>query len=275
MKTQTTKDTDILNAVILKTMPNIEDYDDIEEYYDGYWQIVLENQLIFLPNNHIIFWGFETSISKKQCDLLKSIIELNTKSYSEDGYSEEQIIKNVGYTQENLEKNRLEAYKRFIITSSSIIKRKIKSSIKEACINRISVNRYNPFIKGVEKDKLVEKDDIEQLCSTLRNDSDFMNKILKADLNLVKIFTYLLNFTDSYDKTYSSFHADKALDKLISSVEGQKQKTKHRFFKTEFTFRQRKLERRKKIDRKIRAKDNNFMYAKITPTKANTNNFIN
>lgn len=48
------------NSIILEKTPsvaNITNITDFEEYYDIYWQLILNYQLIFFPNNKIIFLG--------------------------------------------------------------------------------------------------------------------------------------------------------------------------------------------------------------------------
>ena len=76
---------DKLSCIIINEFPNIEDFEDKEEYYDGYWQLVSNYPLIMLPKNRIIFWGFEVVIAKNEYDLLKAIIDLNTNSPCEYG----------------------------------------------------------------------------------------------------------------------------------------------------------------------------------------------
>lgn len=77
--------------------PNIDNFEDSEEYYDFYYSIVLEYPLIFLPNHKIIFWGLEVTLLKNEYDLLKEIILLNTHKHQDEGYSEQEIIKSIDY----------------------------------------------------------------------------------------------------------------------------------------------------------------------------------
>lgn len=90
------------HAIILDDFPKQEYFDDIEDFYDCYYEKILSYPLIMLPKNKIIFWGFEVTILKKEYELLKSIIDLNTKQPKKLEYTEEQIIKQVAYCQNNL-----------------------------------------------------------------------------------------------------------------------------------------------------------------------------
>lgn len=60
-----------------------------------------------LPKNKIIFWRFEVTILRKEYELLKAIINLNTNHPSEFGYTEEQIMEHVPYCQNNNIRNSL------------------------------------------------------------------------------------------------------------------------------------------------------------------------
>ena len=59
-----------LSCIIINEFPNIGSFEDKEEYYDGYWQLVLNYPLILLPRNKIIFCGFEIELLKNEYDLL-------------------------------------------------------------------------------------------------------------------------------------------------------------------------------------------------------------
>ena len=261
---------DKLSCIIINEFPNIEDFEDKEEYYDGYWQLVSNYPLIMLPKNRIIFWGFEVVIAKNEYDLLKAIIDLNTNSPCEYGYTEEQLIENVDYRQRNSKIDKKEAYQRFITTSMSRIKTKITKAVVEACFNRIDVNKYNPFIIGKDSDRRNFT-----AIDSLRKDKTFTSNIMSANLNLIKIFPYLLNFVSMYDKYYSSFVLKKAFTSLICSAKGQKQLALHRHYKTDFIFSTQKFCRNYTQRARLRIKDENFSYAKTTPTKYNLYNFVN
>ena len=92
----------------------------------------------------------------------------------------------------------------------SRIKTKITKAVVEACINRIDVNKYNPFIVGKDSDRRNFT-----AIDSLKNDKTFTSNIMSANLNLIKIFPYLLNFVSMYDKYYSSFVLKKAFTSLI------------------------------------------------------------
>lgn len=261
---------DKLSCIIINEFPNIEDFEDKEEYYDGYWQLVSNYPLIMLPKNRIIFWGFEVVIAKNEYDLLKAIINLNTNSHCEYGFTEEQLIENVDYRQRNSKIDKKEAYQRFITTSMSRIKTKITKAVVEACINRIDVNKYNPFIIGKDSDRRNFT-----AIDSLKKDKTFASNIMSADINLIKIFPYLLNFVSMYDKYYSSFVLKKVFPSLIRSAKGQKQKALHRYYQTDFIFSDKTLCRNYTQRARLRIKDENFSYAKTTPTKYNLYNFVN
>ncbi len=259
-----------LSCIIINEFPNIGSFEDKEEYYDGYWQLVLNYPLILLPRNKIIFWGFEIELLKNEYDLLKSIIKLNTDISSELGYSEEQLIESINYKRRSLKTSKLHASQRFITTSMSRIKKQISKAVVQACINRIEVNKYNPFIKGNGADKRNFTD-----IDDLRNDKTFLTSVMTANINLIKIFTYMSNFVSMYDNYYSSFVLKEALTSLICSVKGQKQYSLHRYYKTDFVFSDEKFSRNYKQTPRKRCKDKKFFYAKTTPTKHNLYNFIN
>lgn len=284
-------------SIELTNFPNINDFENFEEYFDVYYSIVLEYPLIFIPKNKIIFWGIEVEILKKEYDLLKEIIKLSTYNQKKAGYTEEELIQNINYKRTTSKYTRIEAYRRFIITSTSRIKKALQKKLVRICLDTIIANKYNPFIKGKiqEKDmrhyfvnvckKQIPKIDRQDkyimrctrlICKYLEKDKDFEKRVLSADLNLIKIFYPMLNFTKPYNTTYASFVFNNAFSSLMSSVKNQRQKSKHRRFKTDFIFC--KELKRRPIDSgyvRIRGKDKYFSYAKITPPKFNLCNFVN
>lgn len=277
--------------------PNIDNFEDSEEYYDFYYSIVLEYPLIFLPNDKIIFWGLEVTLLKNEYNLLKELILLNTHKHQDEGYSEQEIIKSIDYKKTTFNGNKIKSYQRFIITSKSRIKKVLKKRLVRACLDKIIVNKYNPFIEGKEHEhymknyivnecnKKIPKLDRQDLyiekctriiCKHLENDKRFEKIVLNANLNLVKIFSYMLNFTKPYNTLYSSFVFNKAFKDLIAPAKNQKHYSKHRRFTTNFIF-STEYKRYSFDDKYIRhrEKDKNFKYAKITPTKFNLYNFVN
>lgn len=258
-----------LHAIVLDKITIPTDSDELESFYDWYWQIVLDYPLIFLPENKIIFWGFEVKLLKNEYDLLKSIIKLNTENYSTNRFTEEEIIVNIDYKRVNSEQDKLKSYQRFITTSISKIKRALLDECTNCCINRIGFNLYNPFIEDKVDKKVITADKIPT------NNESFRKKVLVADINLTKIFTHMLNFTSAYDDNYSSFILKNAIASLISSPKGQKQHSEHRIYATEFVFNNTPFTRSSKIPLRLREKDDNFKYAKTTPTRYNLANFIN
>lgn len=259
-----------LSCIIMNKFPDIETFEDPEEYYDGYWQLVLDYPLIMIPENRIIFWGFDVQILKNEYDLLKSIINLNTNIPNEQGYNEEELTESINYRRRNFKVSKISASQRFITTSMSRIKSTIIQTATESCINRIEVNRYNPFIEGKESDKRKFTN-----INSLKMDRDFSKKVVSANLNLVKIFTHMSNFVSMYDKHYSSFILNKALNSLIYSASGQKQNSLHRYYKTDYIFSNEKFSRDYSPRQRLRYRDEKFSYSKVTPTKHNLYNFIN
>ena len=264
------------NSIILDEFPNIEDFENVEDYYDGYWNYVLNYPLIFLPQNRIIFWGFEVKISKNEYDLLKSLIRLNT---DKNGiFTEEEIVKNVGYKRRNGRGNKREAIQRFVITSVSRIKKAIKNALFDACINQIRLNLFNPFEEGLINNKRIKQEDLDMTITRLNKSKNFKKTICSADLNLTKILTYMLNFTNPYDELYSSFVFNTAFDNLIilQNKKKQKQNSEHNLYKTNFIFYNEKIQRNYQSNLpRLRAKDKNFKYAKDTRTKYNVCDFVN
>lgn len=277
--------------------PNIDNFDDSEEYYNGYYSIVLKYPLIFLPDNKIIFWGLEVKLLKNEYDLLKEIILLNTYKYQDEGYSEQEIIRNINYKKTTFKGNRTKSYQRFIITSMSRIKNVLKKKLVRVCLDKIIANKYNPFIEGKEHEhfmknyiinvcnKKISKLDRQDLyiekctriiCKYLEKDKSFEKVVLGANLNLVKIFSYMLNFTKPYNTMYSSFVFNNAFKDLIAPVKNQKHNSKHRRFTTNFVFStEYKIHALDDKYIRHRKKDKNFNYAKISPTKFNLYNFVN
>jgi hypothetical protein len=273
--------------------PQSEDYDDREKYYhdlesyhDAYWSAVIENPLIFLPKNTIIFWGFEVKLSKNEYDMLKSITDLNSSHYSNVGYTAEKILKNVDYRRNNLEKAKNITIQRTIITLKSSIKRKNSDRVVEVVQDIILFNKFNPYIEGKNKDKELKvgvKETTEELekVREVLNDNDFRKKVLKSELNLVKIHFHLLNFLKCDDLPYSAFNVAKAVDSLIRPAKSQKHHSKHRYFQTDFSLdaprrgevkylspKMRKIKKAEKVGKF------NFNYASIK-RKYNLYNFVN
>ena len=258
-----------LRAHIIDNFPNIEDFEDKEEYYDGYWQLVLDYPLIFLPNNKIIFWGFEVKILKNEYDMLKSIIKLNSETSTAKGFTEEQIIENIYYKRVNSRVDKLKSYQNFIKTSKSRIKKQLTDECVNCCINCITFNLFNPFINDKVAKKFITRKNIPT------NDKTFRDKVLNANINLTKIFTYMLNFTTPYDENYSSFLLKNALDSLLYISEYQEPNSKHKFYKTEFIFNDIPFVRNNKMPERQKGKDDRFRYAKTTPTRYNLYDFLN
>lgn len=281
----------------MPAFPKIEEFENIEEYYDGYYSRVLECPLIFLPNNKIIFWGLEVTILKNEYDLLKAIIELNTYNPNESGYTEEELLKNIEYHRRFTNKNKRKSYQRFIITSISRIKNALKNKLVRACLDTIITNKYNPFLdEGKEQDhymknyisdvckknfsKLERQDEYISKCTKIfcehwKCDKNFKHKVCNQDLNLVKVFPYMLNLTSPYKTHYSSFIFEKAFADLIASVKGQKHNSEHRRFQTKYiidnncklTFHESNI--------RLREKKFGFNTPKTTPTRFNLYNFVN
>lgn len=257
------------HAIILDDFPKQEYFDDIEDFYDCYYEKILSYPLIMLPKNKIIFWGFEVTILKKEYELLKSIIDLNTKQPKKLEYTEEQIIKQVAYCQNNLKIPKKKAYQQFIKTSNSRIKRAIREKIVDCCVNRIEFNKFNPLVKGKLDDKKILGE-----TKDYRKDPIFIKELLNSNINLTKIFTQMLNFTSPYNSYYSSFIPNTALHDLFYSPKGQ-QHNVHRMYRTCYIFNTEPLDIRKETNRSYRIKENNFLYAKISQTKSNLHNFVN
>lgn len=259
-----------LNCIIHNKVSNINEFVCEEAYYDAYWQMVLDYPLIILPKNKIIFWGFDVTLSKNEYDLLKTIINLNTNNFCEQGYTEEQLVENIDYRQRNCKIDKSVARQHFISTSISRIKKQILNSVVDACINMIELHQYNPFIKGKEENK----QNFTQIDS-IKDDKKFKKQVASANINLVKIFPHMSNLTCMYDKYYSSFVFKNAFPFLISINKTRQNKSSHKLFKTNFIFSDKKLERNYKLNPRIRTKDDYFYYAKITPPKYNIYNFVN
>jgi hypothetical protein len=250
--------------------PQPEDYDDREKYYqdlerydEGYWSSIIDNPLIFLPENTIIFWGFEVKLSRNEYDLLKSITDLNSSNYSNTGYTAEKILKNVDYRRNNLEKAKNITLKRTIITLKSSIKKKISNKVVEVSISVIKGNKFNPFAKGTNKDKEL-KGDIEKICNEMLSDKKLRNEILDSELNLTKIFPCLLDFLKTDDSYYSAFNIKKAVNGLIRSAKG--------YFKTDFSFNVQHKSKRKYLPQKTKKSKFNYAPLKFKP---NLYNFVN
>lgn len=258
------------HTIILDNFPKEEDFDDIEDFYDCYYKKILSYPLIMLPKNKIIFWGFEVTILRKEYELLKAIINLNTNHPSEFGYTEEQIMEHVPYCQNNLKIQKKMAYQQFIKTSVSRIKREIRKKIVDCCVNRIEFNKFNPLIKGKLDDKKIHGE-----TKDCRKDSIFVKELLNADINLTKIFTQMLNLTSPYNPYYSSFIPNIALQKLLYSPKGQQHNSPNRMYSTCYVFNSAPLDIKKETNRSYRAKENDFLYAKISKTKSNLYNFVN
>ncbi len=258
-----------LHAFVLDKITIPTDSDELESFYDWYWQLVLDYPLIFLPENKIIFWGFEVKLLKNEYDLLKSIIKLNTETSMTNEFTEEQIVESIDYKRINSSIEKLKSYQRFITTSMSNIKRVLLNECTTCCINRIEFNLYNPFIEDKVAGKVITLDKVPT------NNKSFREKVLVTDINLTKIFTHMLNFTSAYDDNYSSFILKNALTSLISSPKGQKHNSEHRFYTTEFVFNDTPFTRSSNIPLRLREKDDDFKYAKTTPTRYNLANFIN
>lgn len=260
------------NSIILKEIPNISNFENKEEYYDRYWGIVLDYPLIFLPNNKLIFWGLEITVLKNEYNLLKSIIMLNTNNRNNNGFTEDEIIKTVDYRISNCRNNKAKAIQRFITTSKARIKKQLKKALVEACLNKIRMTKFNPFKVGEIKDKWIKSEELDIEIEKLKNNETL---IIKSNLNLVKIFTHMLNLTSVYDKYYSSFVFTNAFENLIYYPKGQKHKSEHRLYKTSFIFCNEKFQRNNKTNPRKRCKDKLFQYAKTTMTKFNFDNFVN
>jgi len=268
----------LLNSIVIENLLGIENYDDKESYYDGYWNLVINNPLIFLPENKIVFWGFEVKLSQNEYDLLKSIISLNSSNYSEMGYTAEKILKKVNYHRNNLQKVKNEATARFIITSKSSMRKKIINSIVETIISTIKWNKFNPFAKGKIEDRYI-KEDIDIFCVEFKKDKKFQKQIFKKKFNLTFIFPYLLNFIKYNDLQFSTFVIDDAINQLIISPKGQKHHSKHRYFQTNFYFnvqpdkKNNEESSNKKYNKNKGVRKKPFQYAP-RKFKHNSNNFI-
>lgn len=224
-----------LKSIVIENSSIINDDTYEESYYDRYWKFVIKNKLIFLPENKIIFWGFQIELTQNEYDLLKSIISLNSSNYSEKGYTAEKILKSVNYRRNNLETPKNIAFTRNVITLKSSIKKKILDKVVELSVNLIKENRYNPFVVGTKKDKRI-KGNIEKICQDMLNDKKLRDKISRSGLNLVMLLPYLKEFISHYDLYYSSFYLNKAIDELIRPVKSQKHCSKLRYFQTDFYF---------------------------------------
>lgn len=251
-------------------------------HYD-FWQMVLNYPLIFLPENKIVFYGFNVKLLKNEYNLLKSIISLNSNSNNND-FSEEQIVEPINYKRVNTSIEKSYSYKRFIITTSSSIKRKIKEEIITACINCIRFYQYDPVDKIYECNKRIklksnnldeQLNELNTYVNRLAKNNKFKKTILNKDLNLVKIIIPLQEYTDPYHQTYSSFIPNVSLQNLISMSKGQKQYSEHRYFRTSFVFDNEIKIKHYEIKPRLKQKHKDFLQAKSTPTKYNIENFIN
>lgn len=264
-------------SIILTETLDPKNFNTELDYDDTYWDLVLNYPLIFLPNNKIIFWGFEVKILKNEYELLKSLITLNTNNKNNQGFTEDEIIVSVDYKRRDINRNKEKSIQRFITTSISHIKKQLKRAIVESCINQIRFNKFNPF-KECQKiiDKEISDKDLDTELKTPKKYKALEKMILQSDLNLTKILTHLQNLTNVYDEYYSSFIFTKEFKNLICSKEGQKQKSKHRLYKTSFVFCTENFQRDYKNNPRKRCKDKRFQYAKYNyRTKYNTKNFVN
>ncbi len=275
-----------LKSIILDKLPSIETEKDEKDFYDIYWQFILEYQLIFLPNYTIIFWGFKVKLSPNEYDLLKSIIGLYSKNECETGYTETQIIKPINYHRVNTSKSPLKSFQRFIITNTSSIKKKISIAILNRIIEQIKYQKYNPF-NSSQKD--ITHFNIEEYCNKLQNKKSFSTKVMASSLNLVYFYSELMGYVKHNSLPYSDFCPLKAIRKLIYPVKGQKHNSKHRNYTTDYTFnsvidkkiRKRKVRSDKGIKKSwLKATDNKvklekwFNYAPVK-IKYNVQNYVN
>lgn len=289
-----------LYSIIIKDPPDISEFEDKEDYYDSYWQLVLNYPLIFLPNNIIVFWGFKVKLLKNEYDLLKTIVELNSEKYSESGYAEDELIENINYHRNNARKNKIEAYQKFISTSTSSIKRKLKEAIVEACIAAIEMYQFNPFVNGAYEEKTIPcalvlidgvyerkllskegkaKDlSLKEYCKNLKNRKKLKKTILQSSLNLIKVFPQLLNFTTPCTPDnicYKSLIPLEALQKLIKQSNFQENDSKHKYYKTDYIFKEDKTIITYLNETFPKAIGPCFQYAKTTAGKYNMVNFLN
>ena len=258
-----------LKAIIFKQVPDVSTYEDSDIYYDEYWQQILKYQLIFFPNNIIIFWGFKVQLSKNEYDLLKSIIKLQSSTDSDHGYTENQIVKPINYHRVNTNKPKNEAFNRFIINRTSTIKEKISNKIYAEILERIAQEKYNPFLY---KDKKIKDGNVQNL----HEDKKFMTKVMNSSLNLIYFHKELLGYLEYNLLPYADFVPFKAIRGLIYPLKGQKHGAAHRKYKTNYKIESKIKITEKKTYRpdKGKKKKLTFNYAPIK-TKFNVDNYVN
>lgn len=292
-----------LKSIIVDRYLDIDSFGCMEGFCDKYYQLILQYPLIFMPDNRIIFWGFEISLLKNEYNLLRTIIELNTKN-PEGKFTEEEIISNINYKKCNSNNDKIYSFRRFIITSKSRIKKEITNAVIKLCIHKIYVYKYNPFIEGDNKDrflvnyitnvckksyltaKVPERKALYKhkylarctkiICQNLQKDKNFRRIVQGANLNLVKLHTNLLYYTNPFKGAYTTFILNNAIDDLLSPVNNQKHGATNRLYITNYIFSNKICEYNDyKLKPQIKRKTKNFTYAKINRTKFNLQNFVN
>ena len=258
-----------LKCVIFEEIPDINSFDDEELFYDMYWQQILKYQLIFIPQNTIIFWGFKVKLSKNEYDLLKSVISLKSKTNSADGYTETQIIKPINYHRVNTDKPKNKSFQRFIINRASSLKSKITNAIFEKVLERIRNDNFNPFFHNGQKRTVVDID-------VLRQDVKFKTKVIKSKLNLVYFHSELMGYINRNALPYADFQITKAIRSLIYPVQGQKHGSLHRRFNTDYSFNIEKKIFVKKKYRADKGKKRKKLFNVVThKPKFNCKNYVN
>ena len=293
-----------LKSIIVDRYYDINTYGSSEDFCDEYYSLILQYPLIFMPDNKIIFWGFEISLLANEYDLLRTIVELNTQKKGGQ-FTEEEILSHINYHKCNSNNDKLYSFRRFIITSKSRIKKEITKAVVQLCTHKIYINKYNPFIEGNNEDrflknfiinvckksyltaKIPERKVLHKhrylsrcvkiICRNLQQEKDFRKIVQNADLNLVKLHTNLLYYTDPYKGLYTTFILNRAIESLISSVKKPKANTSNSYYKTDYIFltEENKSKYEYKIKHQIKRKTENFTYPMVNRTKFNLQNFVN